>query len=160
MKNVVEYLEQEPLLPETSGSGQTEHEIHCDSCVDLKKCTSTRKLRLGTSNENKPGGGTCPIVSCHLDCSRQFHKCKTEEHALLCPRRYVPCINVKYGCFVVLPREKKGPHLADCPVPRSELMLTSHYSSGPPVENVATSTSAVKDSTLPTIVLPCDHANT
>lgn len=74
---------------------------HCDSCF-WRKCTTVT---------DPP----CAIIACSIFCGAAFHKCKESEHRTLCPLEKVPCLNVEYGCPMVLRRCDLGKHLAVCP---------------------------------------------
>ena len=90
---------------------KSEHELHCSTCFNVKKC---EKLNILQCNQPK-NVIECPIVLCRLSCGREFHECKQDEHVLLCPNVKVDCINAKYGCPLVMERRKIGRHLKTCP---------------------------------------------
>nr|XP_023663041.1 F-box only protein 40-like [Paramormyrops kingsleyae] len=58
---------------------------------------------------------SCATISCQLLCGAIFHRCKEEEHRMLCPRETVPCLNADYGCPFTLPRCRLARHLQACP---------------------------------------------
>ena len=74
---------------------------HCFTCFNVKRCTRQ--------------GDACKVVSCPLDCGAQYHACKAQEHALLCPLARVPCINASFGCNLTLLRNELAAHLPSCP---------------------------------------------
>ena len=114
---------------------KTEHETHCDSCINLKQCLKEQKVLLRKQGKDEtshnfriedprlaliaPGAQgviiSCPIVSCPFGCLHRFHGCKREEHELLCSRKRVPCVNVHYGCPFVMERRLRSAHLRRCP---------------------------------------------
>nr|DBA34611.1 TPA: hypothetical protein GDO54_002157 [Pyxicephalus adspersus] len=55
------------------------------------------------------------MISCHLHCGATFHMCKEEEHQLLCPNEWVPCLNSVFGCPFYMSRCKQARHLKVCP---------------------------------------------
>jgi len=57
----------------------------------------------------------CALAPCPLLCGAVFHRCKEEEHALLCPNQRVPCLNAAYGCPLALSRRAAAAHLRRCP---------------------------------------------
>ncbi|KAG1663850.1 F-box only protein 30 [Nymphon striatum] len=77
--------------------------LHCLNCIRVWSCKATQE------------GLSCAIVNCSQDCGARFHQCKTTEHHLLCPNEKVPCLNSENGCPVIVPRKKRGSHLATCP---------------------------------------------
>ncbi|XP_025048816.1 F-box only protein 40 isoform X2 [Alligator sinensis] len=58
---------------------------------------------------------SCMVINCHLHCGAAFHKCKEEEHQLLCPLEQVACLNSAYGCPFSMARFKLAKHLQVCP---------------------------------------------
>uniref|UniRef100_A0A8C9RBP6 F-box protein 40 n=1 Tax=Scleropages formosus TaxID=113540 RepID=A0A8C9RBP6_SCLFO len=58
---------------------------------------------------------SCVTICCRLLCGAVFHQCKESEHQFLCPNETVPCLNVNYGCPLVLPRHLLAQHLESCP---------------------------------------------
>jgi len=106
------------------------HKKHCDKCFNLNACKKLVKTTQrhcyphrqknkesadfsGSSNDNVII--TCPIIICPHGCLHRFHKCKADEHELLCPRVKVPCINENNGCPFVIERRLRGIHLEVCP---------------------------------------------
>lgn len=55
------------------------------------------------------------MTDCENGCGQHFHRCKQEEHDLLCSHKKVPCINSIYGCPVEMLRCKTAAHLRVCP---------------------------------------------
>ena len=53
-------------------------------------------------------------VSCAHCSATVLHKL-LEDHDEVCPLRPVGCINAQWGCDAVMPRFKRGGHLARCP---------------------------------------------
>lgn len=76
---------------------------HCERCYSLH-CQAPVNTSV-----------SCVVIKCHLDCGAAFHKCKEEEHQLLCPNEMVPCLNVDYGCPFTLLRHRLAKHLEVCP---------------------------------------------
>ena len=71
--------------------------VHCENCF-YQNCKT-------------PG---CPLVDCEHGCGAVAHQCKMEDHENVCLNKRVPCINVIYGCEVILPRHKMNVHLEHC----------------------------------------------
>jgi len=88
---------------------------HCFTCFNVKRCTRQ--------------GDACKVVSCPLDCGAQYHACKAQEHALLCPLARVPCINASFGCSLTLLRSELAAHLPSCPA--SILACTQEWNRWP-----------------------------
>lgn len=76
---------------------------HCDKCFD-SHCQFPVQMSV-----------SCMIIKCHKNCGATFHKCKKEEHQLLCPNETVSCLNVSYGCPLSMLRHKQAKHLEVCP---------------------------------------------
>ncbi|KAJ7990165.1 hypothetical protein DPEC_G00297490 [Dallia pectoralis] len=76
---------------------------HCESCYSLF-C----RAPVNTSV-------SCAVIRCRLRCGASFHRCKDEQHQLLCPEEKVPCLNVGYGCPFTMPRRRLAKHLEVCP---------------------------------------------
>ncbi|KAM9320414.1 F-box only protein 40 [Gastrophryne carolinensis] len=76
---------------------------HCDNCFN-KRCQAP--INTGVS---------CVMISCRLHCGATFHLCKEEEHQLLCPNEWVPCLNSVFGCPFYMSRCKQARHLQVCP---------------------------------------------
>ena len=57
----------------------------------------------------------CPMVDCDNGCGIVAHQCKMVDHDEVCMSKTVPCINVHYGCKMLLVRYKMKTHLAHCP---------------------------------------------
>ncbi|KAM3934009.1 F-box only protein 40 [Leptodactylus fuscus] len=76
---------------------------HCQNCFN-KRCNAP--VNTGTS---------CVMISCKLHCGATFHMCKEEEHHLLCPNEWVPCLNSVFGCPFSMARCKQAKHLKVCP---------------------------------------------
>ena len=74
---------------------------HCDSCY-WRKCVAVTEP-------------PCAVISCNNFCGASFHECKSSEHRELCLLEKVRCINVEYGCPLVLPRRDLSQHLSVCP---------------------------------------------
>ncbi|XP_040195114.1 F-box only protein 40 [Rana temporaria] len=76
---------------------------HCQNCFS-KRC----QVPINT-------GISCIMISCRLHCGATFHMCKEEEHLLLCPNEWVPCLNSVFGCPFYMNRCKQARHLKICP---------------------------------------------
>ncbi|XP_069801861.1 F-box only protein 40 [Dendropsophus ebraccatus] len=76
---------------------------HCQDCFN-KRCNAP--INTGIS---------CVVISCRLHCGAAFHMCKEEEHRLLCPNEWVPCLNSGFGCPFSMSRCKQAKHLRVCP---------------------------------------------
>ncbi|XP_075707370.1 F-box only protein 40 [Rhinoderma darwinii] len=76
---------------------------HCQICYN-KRCN----VPVNT-------GISCVVIGCGLHCGATFHVCKEEEHRLLCPNEWVPCLNSVYGCPFSMSRCKQATHLKVCP---------------------------------------------
>ncbi|XP_055766369.1 F-box only protein 40 [Salvelinus fontinalis] len=76
---------------------------HCERCYSLQ-CQAPVNTSV-----------SCVVIKCHLHCGAAFHKCKEEEHQLLCPNEMVPCLNVDYGCHFTMHRHRLAKHLEVCP---------------------------------------------
>lgn len=75
------------------------HNDHCDNCFKTN-C----KYEI------------CKLVQCkQFGCIFKMHACKQEDHKLVCQRERVPCINILFGCSVILFRSELKNHLAICP---------------------------------------------
>nr|XP_033799359.1 F-box only protein 40 isoform X2 [Geotrypetes seraphini] len=55
------------------------------------------------------------MINCRSHCGATFHLCKEEEHQLLCPLEWVPCLNSEFGCPFSMSRIKLTKHLKVCP---------------------------------------------
>ncbi|XP_028395420.1 F-box only protein 30-like [Dendronephthya gigantea] len=71
---------------------------HCHNCFS-RCCTETE----------------CPMVVCQFNCGQKFHECKSLDHGYICQNKKVPCINVYYGCPMVLARSQLASHIQNCP---------------------------------------------
>ena len=60
-------------------------------------------------------GDACQVVSCSEGCGACYHACKGSDHLELCPRVSVPCLNVHFGCDLVMRRSERAAHLPSCP---------------------------------------------
>ncbi|KAF4523977.1 hypothetical protein B566_EDAN010785 [Ephemera danica] len=58
---------------------------------------------------------SCPVITCPLSCGAVFHRCKAEEHSMMCCKEEVGCINAGHGCTATMLREKLSDHLRSCP---------------------------------------------
>ncbi|KAG7269415.1 hypothetical protein CRUP_015453 [Coryphaenoides rupestris] len=76
---------------------------HCESCYS-RRCRARPEASV-----------CCALAPCPLLCGAVFHRCKEEEHALLCPNQRVPCLNAAYGCPLALSRRAAAAHLRRCP---------------------------------------------
>ncbi|XP_071987884.1 F-box only protein 40-like [Engystomops pustulosus] len=76
---------------------------HCQNCFN-KRCSAP--VNTGIS---------CVVINCRLHCGATFHLCKEEEHRLLCPNEWVPCLNSVFGCPFSMSRCKQARHLKHCP---------------------------------------------
>ncbi|XP_053561780.1 F-box only protein 40 [Bombina bombina] len=76
---------------------------HCEKCFS-KRCQAP--INTGVS---------CLMISCRSHCEATFHMCKEEEHRLLCPNEWVPCLNSVFGCPFSMFRFKLAKHLKVCP---------------------------------------------
>ncbi|KAM8977763.1 F-box only protein 40 [Pelodytes ibericus] len=76
---------------------------HCEKCFN-KRCQAP--INTGVS---------CVMIPCKLHCGAIFHLCKEEEHLLLCPLEWVPCLNSVFGCPFSMSRFKLAKHLTVCP---------------------------------------------
>ncbi|XP_054757798.2 uncharacterized protein LOC129263906 [Lytechinus pictus] len=86
-------VEVEPDLPHS----------HCDSCYNRDCQVSPQP------------GNACSLINCEVDCGARFHRCKEEEHRLLCPYTKTQCVNAIYGCPVEIQRRHICRHLEVCP---------------------------------------------
>ncbi|XP_041467095.1 F-box only protein 40-like [Lytechinus variegatus] len=86
-------VEVEPDLPHS----------HCDSCYNRDCQVSPQP------------GNACSLINCEVDCGARFHRCKEEEHRLLCPYTKTECVNAIYGCPVEIQRRHICRHLEVCP---------------------------------------------
>ncbi|XP_041654404.1 F-box only protein 40 [Cheilinus undulatus] len=98
------YLEGQPLpnLVKTREIPVGRHE-HCDKCYNIN-CQAPIQTSF-----------SCRTIKCGKNCGAIFHICKQEEHQLLCPNETVPCLNVFYGCPVIMLRHRQAKHLEVCP---------------------------------------------
>ncbi|XP_063297978.1 F-box only protein 40 [Pelobates fuscus] len=76
---------------------------HCDLCFN-KRCQAP--VNVGVS---------CSMIACRTHCGATFHLCKEDEHRLLCPLEWVPCLNSVFGCPFSMSRSKLTKHLKVCP---------------------------------------------
>ncbi|KAM5180832.1 F-box only protein 40 [Mantella aurantiaca] len=76
---------------------------HCQNCFN-KRCQAP--INTGVS---------CVMINCSQHCGATFHMCKEEEHQLLCPNEWVPCLNSVFGCPFYMNRCKQARHLKVCP---------------------------------------------
>ncbi|XP_010867861.2 F-box only protein 40 [Esox lucius] len=76
---------------------------HCEKCYNLF-CQAPVNTAI-----------SCAVIKCRLRCGASFHKCKDEQHRLLCLEEKVPCLNVGYGCPFSMPRRRLAQHLEACP---------------------------------------------
>ncbi|XP_056408576.1 F-box only protein 40 [Hyla sarda] len=76
---------------------------HCQNCFN-KRCNAPINTSI-----------SCLVISCRLHCGAAFHMCKEEEHLLLCPNEWVPCLNSGFGCPFSMSRCKQAKHLRVCP---------------------------------------------
>ncbi|GAB1602751.1 F-box only protein 30-like [Argonauta hians] len=85
--------------------------VHCHNCFK-NSC-----IEGEAGNFTSPDGQTrcCPITFCDNGCGAVYHECKGPEHILLCPLERVPCINVSYGCPIIMHRKTLANHLKVCP---------------------------------------------
>ncbi|XP_038549953.1 F-box only protein 40 [Micropterus salmoides] len=79
------------------------HHQHCDKCYNVH-CQVPVQISV-----------SCMIIKCHKNCGAILHVCKQEEHQLLCPNETTPCLNVNYGCPLIMPRHRLAKHLEVCP---------------------------------------------
>ena len=103
----------------------TEEHVHCDNCFNIAKCIKKQKSK----DSNYGLGKKCPIVACALNCGARFHRCKLDEHILLCPLKIISCINSHYGCPFRMERRYVSQHLECCPARyvMLEFQLNSEY---------------------------------
>lgn len=76
---------------------------HCDACYD-RNCTVSPQP-----------GNACSLVNCDIVCGARFHRCKADEHRLLCPNARTECVNAIYGCPIDIQRRHICTHLEVCP---------------------------------------------
>ncbi|XP_058491006.1 F-box only protein 40 [Solea solea] len=76
---------------------------HCDKCYNAH-CRAPMQSSV-----------SCLVVKCPKNCGFTFHLCKQDEHQLLCPNETVPCLNVIYGCPLLMLRHRRAKHLEVCP---------------------------------------------
>ncbi|XP_030849255.1 uncharacterized protein LOC574719 isoform X1 [Strongylocentrotus purpuratus] len=76
---------------------------HCGSCYSRDCQVSPQP------------GNACSLVNCEVDCGARFHRCKEDEHRLLCPNAKTECVNAIYGCPVDIQRRHICRHLEVCP---------------------------------------------
>ena len=69
------------LQTDTSLKLELEDHSHCDNCIKINKC------RYKNTRD-----AACPIVYCIEGCGFKFHRCKTDEHKLLCAHEKVKWI--------------------------------------------------------------------
>ncbi|KAE8621143.1 hypothetical protein XENTR_v10004694 [Xenopus tropicalis] len=79
------------------------HHQHCERCFN-KRCQAPIN-----------SGFSCIMINCRSNCGATFHLCKEEEHRLLCPYEWVPCLNSGFGCPFSMSRFKLAKHLKVCP---------------------------------------------
>ncbi|KAM9319096.1 F-box only protein 40 [Pholidichthys leucotaenia] len=79
------------------------HHEHCDKCYNV--CCQV-PVRSSIS---------CMVTKCRKNCGASLHLCKQDEHQLLCPNEMVPCLNVYYGCPLIMLRHRLAKHLEVCP---------------------------------------------
>nr|XP_046245720.1 F-box only protein 40 [Scatophagus argus] len=79
------------------------HHEHCDKCFSIH-CQVPVQISV-----------SCMVIKCHKNCGAILHMCKQEEHQLLCPNEMVPCLNVSYGCPLIMLRHRLAKHLEVCP---------------------------------------------
>ncbi|XP_062242176.1 F-box only protein 40 [Platichthys flesus] len=76
---------------------------HCDKCYSVH-CQAPDQSSV-----------SCMVIKCRKSCGAVLHKCKQEEHQLLCPNEAVPCLNAHYGCPFTMLRHRLAEHLEVCP---------------------------------------------
>ncbi|CAB1412760.1 unnamed protein product [Pleuronectes platessa] len=76
---------------------------HCDRCYSVH-CRAPEQSSV-----------SCMVIKCRKSCGAVLHKCKQEEHQLLCPNEAVPCLNAHYGCPFTMLRHRLAGHLEVCP---------------------------------------------
>uniref|UniRef100_A0A667X2E2 F-box protein 40 n=1 Tax=Myripristis murdjan TaxID=586833 RepID=A0A667X2E2_9TELE len=79
-----------------------QHE-HCNKCHNVH-CQVPVQISV-----------SCMVVKCRKNCGAVLHKCKEEEHLLLCPNEKVHCLNADYGCPFTMLRHRLAKHLEVCP---------------------------------------------
>ncbi|XP_069744570.1 F-box only protein 40-like isoform X2 [Narcine bancroftii] len=77
--------------------------VHCERCYS-RHCKKSFEPSV-----------SCLVISCPSKCGAVFHQCKEDEHSVLCPLEYVPCINSAFGCPFSMARYKLSKHLRICP---------------------------------------------
>ncbi|XP_053203345.1 F-box only protein 30-like isoform X1 [Panonychus citri] len=92
------------LETEISMKQDLEDHSHCDNCIKITKC------RYKNTRD-----AACPIVYCIEGCGFKFHRCKSDEHKLLCANEKILCINHSFGCPTFLPRKDLTKHISCCP---------------------------------------------
>ncbi|VDN03587.1 unnamed protein product [Thelazia callipaeda] len=55
----------------------------------------------------------CTVHPCP-ECRIMLHACKLEDHLLICPKSFVPCLCEAFGCPVIIRRERMAQHLKHC----------------------------------------------
>lgn len=77
------------LETEISMKQDLEDHSHCDNCIKITKC------RYKNTRD-----AACPIVYCIEGCGFKFHRCKSDEHKLLCANekvdKYSTTIYIQY----------------------------------------------------------------
>ena len=76
---------------------------HCDQCFSVH-CRAPDQISV-----------SCGVAKCPKSCGAILHKCKQEDHQLLCPNETVPCLNAHYGCPFTMLRHRLAEHLEVCP---------------------------------------------
>lgn len=92
------------LQSDISMKHEPEDHSHCDNCIKITKC------RYKNARD-----AACPIISCKEGCGFRFHRCKSDEHQLLCANEKILCINHNFGCPAFLPRKDLSKHISRCP---------------------------------------------
>ena len=67
---------------------------HCFSCHSFVLCP-----KVAAGGGKAEGDDWCDFATCPK-CGWVYHGCKGEEHALLCEKEEVECINAELGCPV------------------------------------------------------------
>ncbi|XP_068456842.1 F-box only protein 40-like [Clinocottus analis] len=123
-------------MSQRSRASRVRQHVHCDSCYS-RRCRARVEVSV-----------CCAFIPCRLHCGALFHLCKEEDHLLLCPNVRVPCLNVKYGCPLHLPRSSQAAHLQVCPA--SVVCCSMEWLRWPtddtnPCSNVALQENVLKD---------------
>ncbi|CAG2169917.1 unnamed protein product [Oppiella nova] len=92
---------------------------HCETCIKPSTCRSksAKQAVNGVADETQALNGhtVCPLVSCdNRDCPQVMHKCKLQEHLIICHHQKTQCLNWCNGCPALVYRKDMSRHLLHC----------------------------------------------